>query len=74
MNRVNSVFKNFESLSDNNKKDLFLSGESRFDKNENKFILEVTITSIKISEQFSGFFFVTILLKMMSAYTQTPYK
>ena len=74
MNRVNSVFKNFESLSDNNKKDLFLSSESRFDKNENKFILEVTIMSTKISEQFSGFFFVMILLKMMSAYTQTPYK
>ena len=70
---VNLVFNNFESLSNNNKKDLFLSGESHFDKNEKKFILEATITSIKSSERFSGFFFLMILFKIMSAYTQTPY-
>ena len=46
MNSVNSVFQNFEFMSDN-KKDLLLFGDSRFDENKNKVILEATITFIK---------------------------
>ena len=49
MNSVNSVLSNFESLSDNNKKDVILYGDSRFDGNKNKFILEATITFLKDS-------------------------
>ena len=57
MNSVNSSFDNFVSLSDNNNKDVLLYGDSRFDENKNKFILEATITYIKISERFSGSLF-----------------
>lgn len=41
-NSVNSVFRNFVSLSDDNRKDVLLYGESRFDENENKLISEET--------------------------------
>ena len=54
---VNLVFDNFESLSDNNKKDVLLYGDSRFDGNKSKFILEATISYVKISEKFSGSLF-----------------
>ena len=47
MNRVKSVFQNFEFLSENNKKDLLLFGDSRFDEDKNKVILEATLTFIK---------------------------
>ena len=53
MNSVNSVFDNFESLSDNNKKDVLLYGDSRSDKDKNKFIQETSITYLKLSERFS---------------------
>ena len=43
MNSVNPVMDNFESLSDNNKTDVILYGDSRFDENKNKFILEGSI-------------------------------
>ena len=56
MNSVNSVFQNFEFMSDN-KKDLLLFGDSRFDENKNKVILEATITFIKKSERFTGSLF-----------------
>ena len=52
MNSVNSVVQNFEFMSENNKKDLLLFGDSRFDENKNKVILEATITFIKKSEDF----------------------
>ena len=44
INSVNSVFDNFESLPDNNKKDIHLYRDSRFDENKNRLILEATIT------------------------------
>ena len=36
---------------------VFLYGDSRFNKNKNKIILEATTTYIKISERFSGSLF-----------------
>ena len=53
MNSVNSVVQNFEFMSENNKKDLFLFGDPRFDENKNKVILEATFTFIKKSEKFT---------------------
>ena len=57
MNSVKSVLHNFESLSDNIKKDIFLYGDSRLDNNKNKFILEATLNDIKTSERLSGSLF-----------------
>ena len=57
MNSVNSIFRNFVSLSDNNKKDVLLFGEPSSDGNTNKIILEATIIYIKRSERFSGSLF-----------------
>ena len=57
MNSVKSVFDNFESLSDNDKRDILLYGDSRLDNNKNKYILEVTLNYIKNSERFSGSLF-----------------
>ena len=39
-------------MSENNKKDLLLFGDSGFDGNKNKVILEAIITFIKESERF----------------------
>lgn len=50
MNSANLVFDNCESLSDNNKKDVLLYGNSRFDENKNKLILETTITTLEIQD------------------------
>ena len=57
MNSVKSVLDNFESLSDNIKKEILLYGDSRLDNNKNKFILEATLNCIKTSERFSGSLF-----------------
>ena len=57
MNSVKSVLDNFESLSDNIKKEILLYGDSRLDNNKNKFILEATLNYIKTSERFSGSLF-----------------
>ena len=57
MNSVKSVLNNFESLSDNNKKETLLYGDSRLDHNNNKFILEATINYIKNCERLSGSLF-----------------
>ena len=57
MNSVNSVVQHFEFMSENNKKDLLLFGDSRFDENKNKVILEATLTFIKKSERFNGSLF-----------------
>ena len=55
---MNSVkLNNFESLSDNNKNEILLYGDSRLDNNNNKSILEATINYIKNSERFSGSLF-----------------
>ena len=51
MNCIKSVCDNFESMSDNVKKDL------QFDKNKNKVNLEATTSYIKNSERFSGSLF-----------------
>ena len=57
MNIGKLVFDKCDSLSDNNKKDVLLSGDTRFDENQNKFIVEPTITYVKTSERFSGSLF-----------------
>ena len=43
MNSIKSVIPNFESLTDNDRIDILLYGDSRFDENKNKIILEATI-------------------------------
>ena len=57
MDSVKSVLDNFESLSDNIKKEILLYDDSRLDNNKNKFILEATLNYIKTSERFSGSLF-----------------
>ena len=57
MNSVKSILENFESLSNNVKKDILLYGDSRLDGNKNKFILEATLTYIKSTDRFSGSIF-----------------
>ena len=47
INNLKSVSDDFESFSDNVKRDILLYGDSRFDTNKNKLILEATITYIK---------------------------
>ena len=47
MNSANSLVQNFEFMSENNKKDLFLFGDSRFDENKNKVILGATLNFYK---------------------------
>ena len=57
MNSVKSIIPNFESLTDNNRIDILLYGDSRFDENKNKIILEATINHLKNSERFSASLF-----------------
>ena len=57
INSVKSVFYNFDSLSDNEKRDTLLYGDLRFDTNKNKLILESTITYILNTDRFSGSLF-----------------
>ena len=52
MSRVKSVRHNLFSMSDNNKKYMLLYGDSHFEENKSKFILEATINYIKYSERF----------------------
>ena len=49
------MVQNFEFMSENNKKDLLLFGDPRFD--ENKVILEAILTFIKKSEWSTGSLF-----------------
>ena len=49
--------KGAESMTDNRKRDILLYGDSRFDENKNKIILEATINYLKNSERFSGSLF-----------------
>ena len=54
MNSVTFVCNNFESVSDNVRKNvLLLYGDSCFDGFKNRFTLEATVTYIKTSERFS---------------------
>ena len=57
MNSVNSVFENFDILSDNIKTNVLLYGDPRLDGESNKIILEATISYIKTSERFTGSIF-----------------
>ena len=57
VNNVKSILENFESLSDNVKKDILLYGDLRLDGNKNKFTLEATLTYIKSTDRFSGSIF-----------------
>ena len=57
MNSVNLAVQIFEFMSENNKKDLFLFSDSRFDENKNKVFLKATVTFIKTSEIFTGSLF-----------------
>ena len=57
MNSVKSVLDNFESLSDNDKKNILLYGDSRLGNNKNKVILEATLNCIQNSGVFSGSLF-----------------
>ena len=57
MNSVKSVLVNFESLSNNIKKEVVLYGDSRLDNNKNRLILEATLNYVKIYERFSGSLF-----------------
>ena len=41
-------------MTDNRQQDILLCGDSRFDKNKNKTILEATISYLKNSERISG--------------------
>ena len=45
------IFEDFDSLSENSKKDLLLYGDPRFDIKKNKFILEATLFYIKSTER-----------------------
>ena len=54
MNSVNSVFENFDILSDNIKTDVLLYGDPCLDRESNKIILEATISYIRTSERFTG--------------------
>ena len=44
MNNAKSAIDNFKSLSDKDKKDILLYGDSRLDRIKNKFILKATLT------------------------------
>ena len=57
INSVKSILDNFESLPDNDKKDILSYGDSHLDNNKNKYILKATLNYIKNSEIFSGSFF-----------------
>ena len=57
MNKVKSIIPNFESLIDNDKINILLYGNSQFDENKNKIILEATINYLKNSERFPGSLF-----------------
>ena len=57
MNSAKSVITNFEPMTDNRKRDIMLYGDSRFDENKNKIMLEGTINHLKNSKRFSGSLF-----------------
>ena len=53
MNSLKSIIPNFESLTNKNRIDILLYGDSRFDENKIKIILEATINYLKNSKRFS---------------------
>ena len=54
MGSVKSVYDNFVSLSDKDKKDMLLYDDLNLERIKNKFILEATLTYIKNFEKFCG--------------------
>ena len=52
MNGVNQIDENLLYLSGDNKVSLLLYGDSRFDDNQNQFILSTSITYILETERF----------------------
>ena len=54
MSSVKSICNNSESMTNNNKITLLLYGDSCFDENKNRFILQSSIKYIKTTEKFSG--------------------
>ena len=54
INSVESISDDFESFSDNVQRDILLYGDSRFETNKNKLILEATIWYIKNTDRFAG--------------------
>ena len=57
MNNVKSTFPNFESFTDSNRIEILLYGDSRFDENKNKIVLETNINYLENSKRFSGSLF-----------------
>ena len=53
MNSLKSIIPNFESLTNKNRIDILLYGDSRFDENKIKITLEATINYLKNSKRFS---------------------
>ena len=51
---INFVFENLDILFNNIKTDVLLYGDTLLDGESKKIILEVTISSIKTSERFTG--------------------
>ena len=56
MDSVKSVIPNFESLTNNNRKDIPLHGDHRFDENKNKFFWKQQQITYKILKDFLGHF------------------
>ena len=57
INKINQIDEHFSYLSDDKKASLLLYGDSRFDDNENNFILSDPITYILETERFLTSFF-----------------
>ena len=57
MSSVKSIISNFESLLNNDKINILLYGDSQFDENKTKIVLEAAINYLKNSERFSGSLF-----------------
>ena len=53
MNSLKSIIPNFEFLTDKSRIDILLYGDSRFDENKIKIILEAAINYLKNSKRFS---------------------
>ena len=53
MNSLKSIIPNFEFLTDKSRIGILLYGDSRFDENKIKIILEATINYLKNSKRFS---------------------
>ena len=57
INSVKAISDDFESFSDSVQRDILLYGDSPFDTNKNKLILEAAISYIKNTDRFAGSLF-----------------